>query len=140
MGSILLAVNDIFFANYKGTIFFCRAKVQFSVLTVYLFRFSVRLYNNVAKIFGAEGVLRRRLEKLEGKMVYTTCGKCSVYYTSRVVYFFEKSFLRAKIVPKVCGIRRGIFLLYKDKNRSIGVERNSSVGKASPPTTSECCG
>lgn len=31
-------------------------------------------------------------------------------------------------------------LLYKDKNRSIGVEKNNSVGKASPPTTSECSG
>jgi len=48
------------------------------------------LYNNTAKIFGAEGVLRRRLENLEGKMVYTTRGKCSVYYASRVSVFFLK--------------------------------------------------
>ena len=38
-----------------------------------------RLYNSAAKIFGAEGVLRRRLEILEDKMVYTTRGKCSIY-------------------------------------------------------------
>ena len=33
-----------------------------------------------------------------------------------------------------------IIAFYKDKNRSIGVEKNNSVGKASPPTTSECSG
>ena len=38
-----------------------------------------RFYNNAAKIFGAEGVLRRRFVNLENKMVYTTRGKCSIY-------------------------------------------------------------
>ena len=32
-------------------------------------------------------------------MVYTICGKCSVYYASRVNVFFEKSFRVPKIVP-----------------------------------------
>ena len=50
----------------------------------------MRLYNNAAKFFGTEGVLRRGLENLEGKMVYTTRGKCSVYWTSRVGVFFLK--------------------------------------------------
>ena len=54
------------------------------------------LYNNAAKIFGAEGVLRRRFENLESKMVYTTCGKCSIYYASRVSVFFLKKFLCAE--------------------------------------------
>ena len=53
-------------------------------------RFSIRLYNNDAKIFGVEGVLRRRLENLEGEMVYTTRGKCSIYRASRVGVFFLK--------------------------------------------------
>ena len=34
-------------------------------------------------------------------IVYTTRGKCSVYYASRVIVFFEKSFRVPKIVPKV---------------------------------------
>ena len=34
-------------------------------------------------------------------MVYTTRGKCSVYYASRVSVFFEKSFRVPKIVPKI---------------------------------------
>ena len=50
--------------------------------------FLMRLYNNAAKIFGAEGVLCRRLENLEGKMVYTTRGKCSIYRASHVSVFF----------------------------------------------------
>ena len=52
--------------------------------TVFLMRF----YNNAAKIFGAEGVLCRRLKIVEGKMVYTTRGKYSIYMTSRVGVFF----------------------------------------------------
>ena len=48
------------------------------------------LYNNAAKIFGAEGVLCRRLENLESEMVYITRGKCNVYYASRVSVFFLK--------------------------------------------------
>ena len=47
-----------------------------------------RLYNNAAKIFGIIVVLCRRLEILEGKMVYTTRGKYSIYKTSRVGVFF----------------------------------------------------
>ena len=50
----------------------------------------MRLYNNAVKIFGVEVVLCRRLEHLDGKMVYTTRGKCSVYWTSRVGVFFLK--------------------------------------------------
>ena len=50
----------------------------------------MRLYNNAVKIFGVEVVLCRRLEHLEGKMVYTTHGKCGVYWTSRVGVFFLK--------------------------------------------------
>ena len=44
--------------------------------------FLMRLYNNAAKIFGAEGVLRRRLENLEGKMVYTTRGSICITIVS----------------------------------------------------------
>ena len=55
-----------------------------------LFSFCSCLYNNAAKIFGAGGVLRRRLEKLEGKVIYTTRGKSCVYRASRVGVFFEK--------------------------------------------------
>jgi hypothetical protein len=40
--------------------------------------------------------LRRRLENLESKMVYTTRGKCSVYYASRVSVFFGKKFACAE--------------------------------------------
>ena len=62
----------------------------------------LRLYNNAAKIFGTEGVLRRRFAVLEDKMVYTKRGKCSIYWLSRVgVFFFENSFRVPKIVPKV---------------------------------------
>ena len=50
----------------------------------------MRLYNNAAKIFGVEVVLCRRLEHLEGKMVYTTRGKCCIYRASRVGVFFLK--------------------------------------------------
>ena len=54
------------------------------------------LYNNAAKIFGAEVVLCRRFENLESKMVYTTRGKCSIYNASRVSVFFRKKFSRAE--------------------------------------------
>ena len=67
----------------------CITAVAF-VFSLFTFPLSMRLYNNAAKIFGAERVLRRRLENLEGKMVYTTRGKCSVYYASRVSVFFLK--------------------------------------------------
>ena len=60
--------------------------VRFSVV----FIFCNDLYNNAAKFFGVEVVLCRRLEHLEGKMVYTTRGKCSVYWTFRVGVFFLK--------------------------------------------------
>ena len=65
------------------------------------------LYNNAAKIFGAEGVLRRRFENLGNKMVYITCGKCSVYYASRVsVFFLKKVFACRRLCRKlVCIIQ-----------------------------------
>ena len=65
----------------------------------------MHLYNNAAKIFGAEGVLCRRLENVESEMVYITRGKCSFYRASRVSVFFEKSFRVPKIVPKVTNYR-----------------------------------
>ena len=46
------------------------------------------LYNNAAKIFGTDVVLCRRLENVEGKMVYTTRGMCSIYRASHVSVFF----------------------------------------------------
>ena len=58
--------------------------------------FLMRLYNSAAKIFGAEGVLRRRLEILEGKMVYTTRGSICITRVSARMYFFEKKFSRAE--------------------------------------------
>jgi len=67
----------------------CITAVAF-VFSLFTFPLSMRLYNNAAKIFGAERVLRRRLENLEGKMVYTTHGKCSIYRASRVSVFFLK--------------------------------------------------
>ena len=62
----------------------------------------MRLYNNAAKIFGAERVLRRRLENLKGKMIYTTRGKYSIYKTSRVGVFFWKKFLDAEYNAEDC--------------------------------------
>ena len=58
--------------------------------------FLMHLYNNAAKIFGAEDVLRRRLEILEGKMVYTTRGSICITRVSARMYFFEKKFSRAE--------------------------------------------
>ena len=58
--------------------------IRFSVVFIFCNDF----YNNAAKIFGAEGVLRRRLKNLEGKMVYTTRGMCSIYRASHVSVFF----------------------------------------------------
>ena len=46
------------------------------------------LYNNAAKIFGTDVVLCRRLENVEGKMVYTTRGKHLYYKSFRVSVFF----------------------------------------------------
>ena len=48
-----------------------------------------------------KGGLRRRLENLEGKMVYTTRVIICITRVSAWVYFFEKSFRVPKIVPKV---------------------------------------
>ena len=69
------------------------------------------LYNNAAKIFGAEGVLRRRLENLESEMVYTTRGKCSIYKTSRVgVFFLKKVFACRRLRRRFyLGLRIGIY-------------------------------
>ena len=58
--------------------------------------FMMRFYNNAAKIFGAKGILCRRFENLENKMVYTTRGKCSIYRASSVSVFFCKKFSRAE--------------------------------------------
>ena len=69
--------------------------VRFSVV----FIFCNDLYNNAAKFFGVEVVLCRRLEHLEGKMVYTTREKCSIYRASRVgVFFLKKSFRAPKVM------------------------------------------
>ena len=57
-------------------------------------------YNNAAKIFGVEGVLCRRLEKLVRKVVYIACGSGCIITTSAWVYFLEKSFRVPKVVPK----------------------------------------
>ena len=74
----------------------CRV-IRFSVV----FIFCNDLYNNAAKIFGAEVVLCRRLEKLEGKMVYITRGSICITRVSAWVCFLKKKFLRAKIVLKI---------------------------------------
>ena len=63
--------------------------------------FMMRFYNNAAKIFGAKGVLCRRLEILGRNLVYKACGSGCIITTSAWVYFFEKSFRVPKIVPKV---------------------------------------
>ena len=59
---------------------------------------------------------------LEDKVIYTTRGKCGVYYASRVsVFFFEKSFRVPKIVPKV---RRGnnvILMLFINYSTNIKI-------------------
>jgi hypothetical protein len=47
-----------------------------------------RLYNNAAKIFGAEGVLRRRLDNSGRNLVYIACGSGCIITTSVWVYFF----------------------------------------------------
>ena len=62
----------------------------------------MRFYNNAAKIFGTEDVLCRRLENLEGKMVYTTRGMCSIYRASHLSVFFEKKFSRAEDCAEGC--------------------------------------
>ena len=41
-------------------------------------------------------------ENLESKRVYTTCGKCSVYYASRVSVFFWKKFSSAEYNAEDC--------------------------------------
>ena len=62
----------------------------------------MHLYNNATKIFGAEGVLRRRFENLEGKMVYTTRGSICITRVSARMYFFEKKFSRAEDCAEDC--------------------------------------
>ena len=80
----------------------CITAVAF-VFSLFTFPLSMHLYNNAAKIFGAERVLRRRLENLEDKMVYTTRGKCSIYWTSRVsVFFLKKVFARRRLCRRLC--------------------------------------
>ena len=66
-----------------------------------LLYYQKRFYNNAAKIFGMEGVLCRRLESLEKKMVYIACGSGCIITTSAWLCFFEKSFRVPKVVPKI---------------------------------------
>ena len=77
------------------------------------FRFLMRFYNNAAKIFGAEEVLCRRLENLEGTMVYTTRGSICITRVSARMYFFEKSFrvpkIKNKFVPPFHLLLRHVF-------------------------------
>ena len=47
--------------------------------------------------------LCRNLENVESKIIYTTRGKSSVCYTSRVGVFFERSFRVTKVVLKLIG-------------------------------------
>ena len=60
-----------------------------------------RFYNNAAKSFGAEGILRRRLGKVVLYVGYKESGRPCESKSSTNVIFFENIFLRAKIVPKV---------------------------------------
>ena len=48
-----------------------------------------------------------RLENLKSEMVYTTRGKCSIYWTSRVgVFFMKKSFFARRLCRRlVCIIQ-----------------------------------
>ena len=46
------------------------------------------LYNNGVKIFGVEGVLRRRLENAESEMAHTIRGNICITITSAWVCFF----------------------------------------------------
>ena len=64
--------------------------------------FLMRFYNNAAKIFGAEGVLRRRLEILESIMVYITRGSSCITDASAWVYFFEKSIFARRLCRRLC--------------------------------------
>ena len=80
----------------------CITAVAF-VFSLFTFPLSMRLYNNAAQIFGAKEVLRRRLEILEGKIVYTTRGMCSIYRASRVsVFFLKKVFARRRLCRRLC--------------------------------------
>ena len=82
----------------------------------------MRLYNNAAKIFGTEGVLRRRFEHLEGKMVYTTRGKCSIYWTSRVGVFFLK-----KVSSRAEGCAEDLVIMYYEVRRIFMVSSSRSL-------------
>ena len=68
------------------------------------------LYNNCVKIFGVEGVLRRRFAVLEHEMVYTIRGNICITRTSAWVFFFEKSFFTRRLCRKLC--RRLLMHLY----------------------------
>ena len=72
------------------------------------------LYNNAAKIFGAEGILCRRLEIFEWNMAYEACVNGCIITTSAWLYFFEKSFRAPKIVPKITNyhLKNHIFCSY----------------------------
>ena len=73
----------------------------------------MQLYNNAAKIFGAERVLRRRLEHLEGKMVYTTRGKHLYYKSFRVGDFFVIFFLHAEDCAEGYWVYYHIYPIYE---------------------------
>ena len=60
-----------------------------------------RFYNNAAKSFGAEGILRRRLGNREVMVRHKESGRPCESKSSTNVIFFENIFLRAKITPKV---------------------------------------
>ena len=60
-----------------------------------------RFYNNAAKSFGAEGILRRRLGRIVLYVGYKESGRPCESKSSTNVIFFENIFLRAKITPKV---------------------------------------
>ena len=49
-------------------------------------------------------VLCRKLENVEGKMVYTTRGKCSVYSASRVSVFFLKKVFECRRLCRKFGL------------------------------------
>ena len=83
--------------HFATTVSYLWASCALSVAFVFQ---HLRLYNNDAKIFGAEGVLCRRLENLDRKVTYKACESSYVISTSAWVYFFEKSFRVPKVVPK----------------------------------------
>ena len=91
---VLFGLGDHFAITVAHLLPKCALSVSFS------FKYFC-LYNNAAKIFGVEGVLRRRFAVLEREMVYTTRGSICITRVSVWVYFFWKSFRLPKVTPKV---------------------------------------